>query len=154
LKQLVERVVGLESRLSIAVLPGLAVFIHVDPDQLEQALINLSRNAVEAVLMNPKAKISDSAVTISWAVTGDELALWIRDEGVGLLDSANLFVPFYTTKETGTGIGLLLSRQVAEAHGGRLMIRNREDVGCEVEIKIPACVVEDSISVENDYHLR
>jgi signal transduction histidine kinase len=82
---------------------------------------------------------------MNWNVIGNDLELWVRDRGVGLLDASNLFVPFYTTKETGTGIGLVLCRQIIEAHGGRLTIRNRTDTaGCEVQIMVPACVVSAS----------
>ena len=147
---LVERVSGLEARLPITLVRGQGVNINVDPDQLEQVLINLTKNAVEAVLAKypagiPSSVSSDPAVTVSWTVAGKDLDLRVRDQGVGLLDASNLFVPFYTTKETGTGIGLVLSRQIIENHGGRLMIQNRTDIrGCEVEIKIPSCVSASS----------
>ena len=146
LRNLIERVAGLEARLAIMVLPSPDIAINVDPDQLEQAMINLTKNATEAVLAkySPDALPAiggGPAVSVSWTVSGNDMELWIRDRGVGLLDASNLFVPFYTTKETGTGIGLVLCRQIIEAHGGRLMIRNRVDAaGCEVQIRIPACV--------------
>jgi signal transduction histidine kinase len=95
------------------------------------------------VLARQSGSISSSSVVISWSTSNKDLQLFVRDKGIGLLDSSNLFVPFYTTKEAGTGIGLPLSRQIIEAHGGTLGIRNREDTsGCEVEIKIPGCVVQ------------
>lgn len=146
LQNMAERVRGLEARLAITVLASPDIFISVDPDQLEQVLINLTKNATEAVLTKyPEAlpTMADGpAVSVSWTVTGNDLELWVRDRGVGLLDASNLFVPFYTTKETGTGIGLVLCRQIIEAHGGRLTIQNRTNTaGCEVQIKIPACVV-------------
>ncbi|HEV8492690.1 MAG TPA: ATP-binding protein [Candidatus Angelobacter sp.] len=146
LQNMAERVRGLEARLAITVLASPDIFISVDPDQLEQVLINLTKNATEALLTKyPEAlpTMSDGpAVSVSWTVIGNDLELWVRDRGVGLLDASNLFVPFYTTKETGTGIGLVLCRQIIEAHGGRLTIQNRTNTaGCEVQIKIPACVV-------------
>jgi two-component system, NtrC family, nitrogen regulation sensor histidine kinase NtrY len=144
---LVERISSLEGRLRVQQASGPNVCIDVDPNQLEQVLINIVRNAVESVL----AKYSEGnfppdgtnpLVMITWTVAGKDLELRIRDRGTGLLDASNLFVPFYTTKETGTGIGLVLSRQIIENHGGRLMIRNRADIeGCDVEIKIPGCVL-------------
>jgi two-component system nitrogen regulation sensor histidine kinase NtrY len=146
LRNMVERVIGLEARLAIVAIPCPDIAINVDPDQLEQVLINLTKNATEAVLAKYSAETlatlsGGPAVSVSWRTAGNDLELWVRDQGVGLLDSSNLFVPFYTTKETGTGIGLVLSRQIIEAHGGRLMIRNRADTaGCEVQIKIPNCV--------------
>jgi nitrogen fixation/metabolism regulation signal transduction histidine kinase len=146
LKNLAERVSGLEARLPIAVLAGPDIAINVDPDQLEQVLINLTKNATEAVLAKHPVETLPTlgggpVVSVSWTVTGNDLELSVRDRGIGLLDASNLFVPFYTTKETGSGIGLVLCRQIIEAHGGRLTIQNRADTaGCEVQIKIPACV--------------
>ncbi len=151
LNRLLQHIAELESRMSIAVLPGPDVNVNVDQDQLEQALINLSRNAVDAVLMKPEPTISSLPVTISWSVNRNDVEIWIRDEGVGILDTSNLFVPFYTTKQKGSGIGLVLSRQIVEAHNGRLMVRNRKDKsGCEVEIRLPSCVVSEPALAEHD----
>jgi signal transduction histidine kinase len=62
----------------------------------------------------------------------------IRDDGPGISNTTNLFVPFFTTKPGGSGIGLVLSRQIAEAHGGSLMLENREDrVGCVARLRLP-----------------
>jgi two-component system nitrogen regulation sensor histidine kinase NtrY len=144
LGKVIQHIAELESRVRITVLSGPVINVNVDQDQLEQALINLTRNAVDAVLMKSESMISDHPVTISWNVNGNDLEIWIRDDGIGLLDTSNLFVPFYTTKQTGSGIGLLLSRQIIEAHNGRLMIRNRKDSsGCEVEIRLVSCVVSE-----------
>jgi len=145
LQNMVERVSGLEARLAITVLASPDISINVDPDQLEQVLINLAKNAAEAVLAKyPESSpptSDDPAVSINWTAVGNDLELWVCDRGLGLLDASNLFVPFYTTKETGTGIGLVLCRQIIESHGGRLTIQNRANTaGCEVQIKIPACV--------------
>ncbi|HEX7288899.1 MAG TPA: ATP-binding protein [Candidatus Angelobacter sp.] len=145
LKDLLARVVKLESRLVISIAPGPEIMLRTDPDQIEQVLINVCKNAVDAVLSREGATVSSSSVVISWSVSNRDLQLWVRDKGTGLLDTSNLFVPFYTTKEAGTGIGLPLSRQIIEAHGGTLAIRNREDSsGCEVEIKLPGCVAQES----------
>ncbi len=154
LKNLIERVIGLESRVDIAVLTVSDLSINVDPDQLEQVIINLTKNATEAYLAkqaNGKPVTNDRpAVSVSWASAGNDLELWIRDRGIGLLDASNLFVPFYTTKETGTGIGLVLCRQIIEAHGGRLGIQNRTDTpGCEVQIKIPNCIASATAQESN-----
>lgn len=140
---LLHRVATLESRLTVNVSAGPNVYISVDADQLEQALINLIKNAADAVLHAPQNTIGPEAVTVSWAVHSKDLEIRIRDEGIGLTETENLFVPFYTTKHSGSGIGLLLSRQVVEAHQGALVLRNRVDrTGCEVEVKLPRCVVE------------
>jgi len=106
-------------------------------------LINLVKNAADAVLLVSQVNISPEAVTVSWVVHCKQLDIWIRDEGLGLSQTENLFVPFYTTKESGSGVGLLLSRQIIEAHQGTLVLRNRLDrTGCEVEVKLSECVVD------------
>jgi nitrogen fixation/metabolism regulation signal transduction histidine kinase len=138
---LIAHATTLEPRLAVKVIPGPDVDIHVDPDQLEQALINLIKNAADAVLLVPGGAMSPEAVTIWWTAHSTDVEIIIRDEGIGLSDTDNLFVPFYTTKETGSGIGLLLSRQIIEAHDGTLILRNRTDrSGCEVVAKLPACI--------------
>lgn len=133
LPALVGRVVGLETRLPVAVRPGAAVPLRGDSDQLEQLLINLVRNAVDASLE------TGGAVTIEWrANAGGYLELSVLDEGPGLAQTANLFVPFFTTKPGGSGIGLVLSRQIAEGHGGGVTLANRTDrTGCAAVLRLP-----------------
>jgi two-component system, NtrC family, nitrogen regulation sensor histidine kinase NtrY len=129
----IHRVTGLEQRLAVVVQPGPPVEIQGDRDQLEQLLINLLRNAVEASL-----EANGSGVTVSWNRLGTLLEVLINDEGPGLSNTNNLFVPFFTTKPGGSGIGLVLSRQIAEAHGGSLDLRNRAaGVGCEARLVLP-----------------
>lgn len=145
-KELLESLPRLEPRLHVTIVPGLDVCIHADPDQLEQALINLTINAVDSVLARPEYQaaavpLPSDAVSVSWEVLGKDLIIHILDSGSGILDTENLFVPFYTTKPTGSGIGLLLSRQIVEGHGGTLQIQNRPDsIGCQVKIRLPGCV--------------
>lgn len=130
--------IAMEPRLPIATIPSPSINILVDPDQLTQVFINLFRNAVDAVLDRAADKLEPDAVTVSWRVEGQNLQLRVRDRGIGLPDTQNLFVPFYTTKSTGSGIGLVLSRQIIESHNGHLTIQNRKDgPGCEVNIKLP-----------------
>jgi signal transduction histidine kinase len=99
---------------------------------LEQLLINLVRNAVDASLE------TGGKVKSGWTPNNGKLDLWVTDEGLGLASTANLFVPFFTTKVEGSGIGLVLSRQIAEAHGGTLTLENRRDLrGCEARLRLP-----------------
>jgi signal transduction histidine kinase len=128
----VRRVVALETRGPVAITPGPDVTIQADGGQLDQLLINLVRNAVDATLEGK------GAVEIGWEAKNGQLDVWVRDEGAGLADTANLFVPFYTTKPDGSGIGLALSRQIAEAHGGALTLSNRvSGQGCEARLTLP-----------------
>lgn len=118
---LAERVARLETRRKVEVRSGPEVTIQADADQLEQLLINLVRNAVDA------AHETDGAVNVYWRVDQRAVELCVEDEGPGLPETANLFVPFFTTKKGGSGIGLALSRQIAEGHGGKLTLENRTD---------------------------
>ena len=133
---LVRRVAGLETRAQVEVRPGPEVTIQADADQLEQLLINLVRNAVDA------AQETGGPVAISWRRHGGavpQIEIRVEDGGPGLPRSANLFVPFFTTKPHGTGIGLVLCRQIAEAHGGNLTLENRSDEpGCLARLRLPA----------------
>ena len=130
--ELVERVATLETRLPIRLLPGPDVVIQADSVQLEQLLINLIRNAVDASLE------TNGAVEVGWARQNDHVIVCVKDEGPGLANTANLFVPFFTTKASGSGIGLVLSRQIAEAHGGTLTLENRTQTsGCEARLRLP-----------------
>ncbi|WP_375766068.1 ATP-binding protein [Archangium gephyra] len=129
----VRRVAALETRLPVEVRPGPMLAVSADGDQLEQLLINLVRNAVDA------ARERQGRVWVSWtAPSADAVEVWVEDEGPGLADTANLFVPFFTTKPEGSGIGLALSRQIAEAHGGSLRLENRtEGPGCRARLRLP-----------------
>lgn len=128
----VRRVLELETRTPVGLRPGPELTIQADGDQLEQLLINLLRNAVDAALETA------GGVTVGWRRDGTYLEVSVQDEGPGLGSTANLFVPFFTTKPGGSGIGLVLSRQIAEAHGGTLALQNRPGVrGCEALLRLP-----------------
>jgi len=149
LSPLVTRVAGFETRIEVKVIPGPEVTVMADPDQLEQMLINLVRNAAEAVLEGLPSKDANEtdfppsngfqpAVSIGWRLLDKAVALVIEDNGPGLSNPSNAFVPFYTTKPSGSGIGLILSRQIAEAHGGSLELTNRPDErGCRAKVVLP-----------------
>ncbi len=129
---LVHRVAGLDTRLTVCVDRGPDVVVRADPDQLEQLLINLVRNAADAALE------TGGGVSVGWKRVGRNFELWVNDEGSGLTNDSNLFVPFFTTKPGGSGIGLVLSRQIAEAHGGSLTLENRTDrQGCQAYVRLP-----------------
>ena len=128
----VRRVAALETRRAVTVCPGPEVTIRADGGQLDQLLINLVRNAVDA------ASDGDGEVEVGWAARNGRLEVWVRDGGPGFADTDNLFVPFFTTKPNGSGIGLVLSRQIAEAHAGTLTLVNRSDRrGCEARLSLP-----------------
>jgi two-component system, NtrC family, nitrogen regulation sensor histidine kinase NtrY len=144
LQALLGRVVALETRMSVALGEIPEIEVVADPDQFEQLLINLVKNAVEAVLIaheegvGPQLEKTGSAVTVSAIELPDAISISVEDSGLGLSNTSNLFVPFYTTKKDGSGVGLALVRQIAEAHGGSVSLRNREDApGCVAEVKLP-----------------
>jgi signal transduction histidine kinase len=152
LAPLLERVVLLEQRLTVRLDPGPPAILHADPDQLEQMLINLLANAVDATLAN-----GSEEVRVSWRMEGPSpqgisrdgpshevpsVALDIEDSGMGIANVENLFVPFYTTKPTGSGVGLALAQQIARSHGGEIRLLNREDAsGARATIRLPIAPV-------------
>jgi C4-dicarboxylate-specific signal transduction histidine kinase len=120
--------------------PGPNIVFEADPDQLEQMFINLVRNAADAVLENSSdvAQSGSDRVLVRWDASDAEVTFFVDDVGPGLLNPANVFTPFYTTKPHGSGVGLVLSRQIAEAHGGRIEIGNRANgPGCTVKVVLP-----------------
>jgi len=145
---LLERVVLLEQRLTVHVDGGPPAILYADPDQLEQMLINLLANAVDATVAN-----GSKDVRVSWHMEGARtngtsregssleipaVTLDIEDTGMGIANLDNLFVPFYTTKPTGSGVGLALAQQIARAHGGEIRLLNREDAsGARATIRLP-----------------
>ncbi len=131
---LVRRVAGLETRVPVAVEDGKTATVDVDPDQIEHLLINLTKNGAEA------AAGKGGGVRLSWSLVekpAPALEIHVDDDGPGLPPSANLFVPFFTTKPGGSGIGLVLCRQIAEAHGGTVSVANRPTGGCRATLRLP-----------------
>ncbi len=132
LDELIRRVISLEPRLNVKLVPGAKTKIHADAAQIEQVLINLVHNAVDSALE------TGGGVTVSCHETRDCVEVIVVDEGPGIMNPTNLFVPFFTTKPGGSGIGLALSRQIAEAHGGSLALANRRSgTGAEALLRLP-----------------
>jgi signal transduction histidine kinase len=136
------RIAALEKRVPVTLQGPSGVWLEADEGLLEQALINLLRNAGDASLA------AGTAVQIIWSIDerlgdgagggGSRVTIEIIDSGLGIAEGAVLFVPFFTTKPTGTGIGLVLSREIVESHDGRLLVANRDDAaGCVATIVLP-----------------
>ena len=123
----------LEQRVAVQLDPGPAAVLHADADQLEQMFINLLTNAADASIAN-----GAKPVRIGWRIADSFLLVSIEDRGLGIANTENLFVPFYTTKPTGSGVGLALAQQIARAHGGEIRLANREDVeGARALVRLP-----------------
>lgn len=132
----VRRVVALEGRMAVTIEDGPPISLMADGDQLDQLLINLVANAVEA------AQETAGDVVVRWSALPfggrQEFMLEVLDSGPGLPHTQNLFVPFFTTKPAGSGIGLVLSRQIAENHSGSLTLENRLATrGCCARLRLP-----------------
>lgn len=134
LAPLLERTLALEQRLRAEIVGGPEVTLSIDPDQMEQMLINLVRNAVEAALTSRTGK---PHVQVGWQVDAGKVIIGIDDNGPGIANDSNLFVPFYTTKSGGSGVGLALARQIVEAHAGSVRLTNRKTGGARAVVTLP-----------------
>ena len=141
IRPLVEKIVALFNHQPITIEAERDFILQLDPVQFEQVLINLLKNAIEATaLANPNNP--GSTITIRWSVSRQFFKLDICDQGSGISNPDNLFVPFYSTKKQGSGIGLVLCRQIIEAHNGRLSLsnlalNNQNSGGCCASIELP-----------------
>jgi two-component system nitrogen regulation sensor histidine kinase NtrY len=146
--EIMKRVAALENRVEVSVVPGPDIILAADPDQLEQMIINLVRNAAEAVVeIGSSGEATNglrsqmragAPITLTWDATNKDVTVTVTDSGPGLMNPTNAFVPFYTTKPQGSGIGLILSRQICEAHGGSLELVNRNgETGCVAKVILP-----------------
>ena len=139
LRTLLEKVAALFNHAAIVIETPGDLLLSLDPVQFEQVLINLLKNGLEAnALCN-----SDSPIQIRWALGHQFFTLNICDRGSGISNPDNLFVPFYTTKKQGSGIGLVLCRQIIEAHQGHLSLHNRNGGGCCACIELPLPVTSE-----------
>lgn len=130
LAAMVERIAALYTTRTL-VYDGPSLSVFVDPSQFEQLMLNLVKNALEA---SPP----EQPVEIAVSVDADRVRIAIRDRGPGLADTRNLFVPYYSTKPGGSGIGLFLSRQIAFNHDGDVHLVNRSDgPGAEAVVWLP-----------------
>lgn len=133
---------------------GYSTIFHADPNLLEQALINVVKNGIEAteahkVVTEPIGSRVECGAWISWTSKPSGFEIHISDAGGGIQSIENLFTPFFTTKKSGTGIGLIISRQIIESHNGQLALTNRQDSqGCLAVISLPNRVASLSLSVD------
>jgi len=126
------RLAMLETRMRVVVTGTSEVIVHGDEDQLTQAFINLLRNAVEASLP------VGGGVRVGWTADERFVHVTIEDDGVGLPDSDTLFVPFFTTKPGGSGIGLSLVRLIVESHAGAVDLSSRREArGARAVVRLP-----------------
>lgn len=138
LAPLLRRIAALEIRLPVQVLDGPEINANIDAAQIEQVIINLVKNAVDATLETGVPGDADGGVRVSWRRHSGQLEIEVEDDGPGIANSQNLFVPFFTTKPAGSGIGLVLCRQIVENHGGSLTLENRAGVGgCIARLRLP-----------------
>ncbi|MBK9992229.1 MAG: PAS domain-containing protein [Verrucomicrobia bacterium] len=140
IEPLVQRILALETRIPVSNLGGPDCTIKLDAAQIEQVLINLLKNAVDAALEQKNCGRQEACVRVSWKIAAEQFELTVEDDGPGIASFNNLFVPFYTTKPHGSGIGLVLCRQIAENHGGSLILVNRPapQNGCSAQLRLPA----------------
>lgn len=138
LAPLLRRIAALETRLPVQLLDGPEITANIDAAQIEQVVINLVKNAVDATLETCLPGEADRGVRVSWRRHSGQLEIEVEDDGPGIANSQNLFVPFFTTKPAGSGIGLVLCRQIVENHGGSLTLENRAGVGgCIARLRLP-----------------
>jgi nitrogen fixation/metabolism regulation signal transduction histidine kinase len=132
LEPLLRNVLGVFPDGRVELLAGTNVVIDADRDQIEQALINLLQNALDAT------GTLDGRITLGWRTAGRWVEIRVNDMGPGLANPANLFVPFFTTRAGGSGVGLVLCRKIAEGHGGTVTLENRSPgPGCSACLRLP-----------------
>ncbi|MEI6105694.1 MAG: ATP-binding protein [Opitutae bacterium] len=135
---LLRRIVSLETRTDVQIVAGPDMSVRLDAAQIEQVVINLMKNAVEAAPEAGQPGTPTCCVRVGWRKLADSLDIFVEDDGPGIANTQNLFVPFFTTKPSGSGIGLVLCRQIAENHGGTLTLENRTDsTGCIARLRLP-----------------
>jgi len=139
LAPLLHRIVSLEISGNVSMADGPEITVAIDAAQIEQVVINLIKNAVEAVPDTNQSAPPTCCVRVGWRKLPGAIEIFVEDDGPGIANTQNLFVPFFTTKPSGSGIGLVLCRQIAENHGGSLTLENRDGAsGCMARLRLPA----------------
>jgi nitrogen fixation/metabolism regulation signal transduction histidine kinase len=138
LAAMLQRIVSLQTRGNVSMAGGPPVSVAIDAAQIEQVIINLIKNAVEAMPDTGQSSPPTCCVRVGWRRHPGSIEIYVEDDGPGVANIQNLFVPFFTTKPSGSGIGLVLSRQIAENHGGSLTLENRDGTpGCIARLRVP-----------------
>lgn len=138
LAPLLRRIITLETRGNVAIVDGPEITVAIDAAQIEQVVINLVKNAVEAEPESTQSAPPTCCVRVGWHQHPGAIEVFVEDDGPGIANTQNLFVPFFTTKPSGSGIGLVLCRQIAENHGGSLTLENRVGAsGCIARLRLP-----------------
>ena len=122
-----------EKEIDIVIdVPGKALMVPVDGLKMERALVNLISNAIDASLIG-------SRVSIETEVTKDHLEIRIRDSGTGMDKETleNIFIPFYTKKSSGTGLGMAIAKKIIEGHKGKIHVMSQENTGTEIIVELP-----------------
>jgi len=132
LGEVIRRIAAMDTRCAVRVIGVAETTVLADEPLLEQALVNLVRNAIDA------AVTTEGTVTIDWRAEDDEAHVLIADDGPGIENPENLFVPLFSTKPGGSGIGLVLARNILEAHRGDVRLVNRaRGTGCIAYVTLP-----------------
>ncbi|WP_425457438.1 sensor histidine kinase [Bacillus marasmi] len=116
---------------------GETASLFIDAKQVKQVLVNLIKNAIEAITENQSNE--KGKICINTEAIEDKAVIWIEDNGIGMKKETvdNLFVPFYSTKVEGTGLGLTVCKNIIEEHGGNIIVSSTLGLGTSFRIELP-----------------